>query len=399
MFIIEKSPEKDPLLTSHNKSRLAYLFNPAFDGVRGLAILLVILSHSYQSFFQSSLDRFWYRVSTAGWIGVDMFFVLSGFLITRILIQSRQTPLYFQTFYIRRALRIFPLYALFLCFFFGAIPFFPNLSSLFSIDRSHFFWHLLFLSNLYFSYLGFYPGHIVDISWSLSIEEQFYLFWPLLVWKSPLKNLRLVCFSLLSLSIGLIFFQVVSHTPLNSTYFFTLTRWHGILCGSALATIILDPVASKYFYSKIDLIFNLSCLLSILSFSQGIHTTSLLVQLLGFPSYAIFFTALLAKLNFNTKGLLLSFFNLKGLRYLGKYSYGLYLTHQPIIILIEKILPSYIRHSALSSVPLVGTLLFQSVSIFICLLCAYLIYHGFEVYFLNLKDISLAPKKLSKNTV
>jgi len=73
-------------------------FNPSFDGFRGIAILLVFLSHSYIASSESQLSRYWHWISITGWVGVDMFFVLSGFLITRILISSKSSQSYFKIF-------------------------------------------------------------------------------------------------------------------------------------------------------------------------------------------------------------------------------------------------------------------------------------------------------------
>lgn len=358
-------------------------FNTAFDGFRGLAILFVILSHSCIVQSESTLSRIWYLISAAGWIGVDMFFVLSGFLITRILINSRGSENFFKNFYIRRILRIFPLYYLFLLFFFVITPKFSTLDYLFSLDPSHLSWHLLFCSNLLFSKLGFYPGHIVDVSWSLSIEEQFYLFWPFFVWKLSLKQIRWTCVSLYFLSQALILGQYFSHSNLSSTYFFTLTRWDGILFGSGLAATILDQNLSFNIKKYFQPLLGFSLFISIISFSKGIHTTSPIIQSIGFPSFAIFFSLLLAQLN--SPGLLFKLFSIQPLRTLGKYSYGLYLFHKPTIIVLQKWFSPYLKSPILSHSPEFGMFLFQFISVLCSLLVAMVLFHTYENRFLKLK--------------
>ena len=142
-------------------------FYPALDGVRGIAALLVFLRH--------------FGGVTVGWIGVDVFFVLSGFLITSVLVQARDEPHRYRHFYIRRALRIFPVYYLALA---GAAV----VGVLTGVTRwpSQLLWWPAYVGNFLesvfftaqFAWIGtLWVGHF----WSLCVEEQFYLAWPLLI--------------------------------------------------------------------------------------------------------------------------------------------------------------------------------------------------------------------------
>jgi peptidoglycan/LPS O-acetylase OafA/YrhL len=144
---------------------------PQLDGVRACAILAVFLYHSPLHF-------------KGGWAGVDLFFVLSGFLITRILVSHREMPIkqYFGTFYVRRARRILPPY----------IALMVVASLLFGLS-----W-----VPSWYAYLGAmnFPRsgpHELSMLWSLAVEEQFYLFWPFVVLFVPLRRLRWVAVSLI----------------------------------------------------------------------------------------------------------------------------------------------------------------------------------------------------------
>jgi peptidoglycan/LPS O-acetylase OafA/YrhL len=166
---------------------------PALDGIRGAAILLVILFHC-RSVFNSpaELPYVLLRVMDLGWSGVDLFFVLSGFLITGVLLDSRESPTYFRTFYLRRALRIFPLYFAYLflvlvVFRFGWL--WAAGADLWKATNP--WWYVTYLLNWKsdHGYNDLYLGHF----WSLAIEEQFYCVWPLVVWLCPVKRLRWLC--------------------------------------------------------------------------------------------------------------------------------------------------------------------------------------------------------------
>src|SRR5437870_557283 len=154
----------------------------ALDGLRGIAILMVMLYHQTVMVGSTGIDRFVGFWTLSGWIGVDLFFVLSGFLITGILSDSKGATGYFRNFYARRVLRIFPLYYGVVAFSLLILPYIPHwkLENLARIKGDE-LWYWTYLSNFSIAAHAAFRHGILDVSWSLSIEEQFYLMWPLLV--------------------------------------------------------------------------------------------------------------------------------------------------------------------------------------------------------------------------
>ena len=160
---------------------------PELDGLRGLAILLVILCHYVGNAGHAPLGFWPHRflsAFTAGWSGVDLFFVLSGFLIGGILLNAREAPRYFRTFYMRRVFRILPIYYLWTLLFgatvVGAVVFSPGQFGVSARDLLRVPVQLLFLQNIFIGMPHFQWTWFV-VTWSLAIEEQFYLFAPPLI--------------------------------------------------------------------------------------------------------------------------------------------------------------------------------------------------------------------------
>ena len=153
---------------------------PQLDGLRALAVTFVMAFH-----FVPGIDTY----APLGSIGVRLFFVLSGFLITRILLASRewQTPYALKIFYARRALRIFPLFYLVL-----ALAALVNIGPV----RQTLGWHVTYLTNLYLFDRGSWHGSISHL-WSLAVEEQFYLVWPILVLTLPERRLPAIITAML----------------------------------------------------------------------------------------------------------------------------------------------------------------------------------------------------------
>ena len=156
---------------------------PVLDGVRGLAIVMVLLFHFVaQTTATNPFEEAVNGVLAYGLLGVDLFFVLSGFLITGILYDSRASPSYFRRFYMRRVLRIFPLYYGVLAVVFFVLPLVPALrGSEIAGLREQQAWAWLYGVNVYLAIQGGWVLSYIEHFWSLAVEEHFYLFWPLVV--------------------------------------------------------------------------------------------------------------------------------------------------------------------------------------------------------------------------
>jgi peptidoglycan/LPS O-acetylase OafA/YrhL len=177
---LEAAPEAAPPV---NFVRIGHV--PEFDGIRGIAIVLVLFNHFWNP---TGLHPIADSLSVVGWAGVDLFFVLSGFLITGILLDTCGEPRYFSNFYARRALRILPLYYLFLGFVFTAFPLAEGgdyFSTRFIQASGSPAWYLFFLTNFSETFGGHDVPPLIRPLWSLAIEEHFYLLFPLFVFWFP----------------------------------------------------------------------------------------------------------------------------------------------------------------------------------------------------------------------
>lgn len=216
--------------------------------MRGLAILAVMLLHAQMIWGDGAIT--WFRaVSEVGQHGVDLFFVLSGFLITGILNDSRESPHYFRNFYIRRVLRIFPLYYLFLVIAFYVQP---HLVHKPDVAEGHHAWFWLYGSNFLIARDGWFPTSPfnVNLTWSLAIEEQFYIVWPLIVFLFRGTALRRICVGII---IGSTLFRLggeLAHAGIVAVYNLTPSRLDTLAFGSWTALAIRDPGCWKLFWTR-----------------------------------------------------------------------------------------------------------------------------------------------------
>jgi peptidoglycan/LPS O-acetylase OafA/YrhL len=198
------------------------------DGLRGLAVLAVILYHA--SLFEppsAGAAAVLRAAARLGWAGVDLFFVLSGFLITRILADSRGALNYFRVFYARRFLRIFPLYyaSLFL------------LVLAFRVGAGESVWYWLYASNVKMTLDG-WPATPLSHFWSLAVEEQYYLVWPLVVSLLPRRALVVLCGGLVLLVPAARAAGYVLGAPDLGLYVLTPFRLDALAAGSLLALVV-----------------------------------------------------------------------------------------------------------------------------------------------------------------
>ena len=283
---------------------------PELDGVRGIAVLAVMAAH-----FEDPVSRFvplgWLsKVIDHGGAGVDLFFVLSGFLITGILVSTKESTNYFRTFYARRAVRIFPLYFLIVgLFFLVFVPFAQHHGKDIWIKPHEQLWYWVFLANWRHA-LGYNDGAQLAHFWSLAIEEQFYLVWAAVIW---LANRRWIKILSVAMPIAVIAFRTVAAAHgvgADFLYFSTVSRLDTLGLGALLA--VSRPV--REFFGRYGLsILGLAVVASMITLPLALSFT---VNALG--------AAALVGVACSRPVPVL---RMAWLRTFGKYSYGLYVIH------------------------------------------------------------------------
>lgn len=254
----------------------------------------------------------WDRLSLLAVSGVGLFFVLSGFLITRILLGTVSSPNYFRNFYIRRALRIWPLYYLIL-----GIAF---LTPIFSFSHGLPAWRfVLYIQNFW---LMDKAPPILGTTWSLAIEEQFYLAWPLIIWfcRTP-RRVGLIAVILIAITPAI---RVLYHLHGVDPYALTFGRLDGLATGAALATLTM------LYNSNLRLKLIAICLTISISLLPLLHFT-LLRKAFKDTSLNLFFACLLAFAIYWSGSHATRVLRSAALRFFGKISYCAYLVHLALI--------------------------------------------------------------------
>ena len=304
---------------------------PFLDGVRALAALMVMTFHFVGRHGEPAIVR---QVAVIGQTGVELFFVLSGFLITRILLAAKGAPHFFATFYARRALRIFPLYYGFLLFFFFVQP------HIFTTEVSPSgtqIWAWLYLQNVPMTFSNAPvggPGHF----WSLAVEEHFYFVWPLAI---AYLTRRQTWFFLAGVLVAPVLFRFLFLENGIPVFYFTLTRLDSLGYGALLALISTSDfsivVLTRWFRAAL---IGLTILL-IPSFAvlSGSHYEWLQVVKLSLIP-ALYFAFLGFCIFDPLSSRLTRMLSVAPLRWIGSISYGLYVFHILCFITVYKLAPS-----------------------------------------------------------
>lgn len=320
---------------------------PSIDGLRGIAILLVAWYHAPflfrdatgfpQEMFQGTFQRIFWGMSIAGWVGVDLFFVVSGFLISSILLRSREAGGSLQVFWYRRGLRILPLAILYLSILQLNTAFHDPLGILNSFDG----WlaYLFYFGNIHIALNGWQPV-VVMILWSLAVEEQFYIFWPILVHYLTRRKLLFLSLMIIALSpLARSFVSSVYGYP--AVYVFTLCRLDALASGAVLALLFsnqsskIQTIISCRRLAPLALVVLLSTF--IIPFSPSFpQTRPGMFTLFGYTWIAIALAILVgASIGSEARGR--SLLSNGALMFMGKRCYGFYLWHALVAAVIRKL--------------------------------------------------------------
>jgi peptidoglycan/LPS O-acetylase OafA/YrhL len=357
----------------------------ALDGVRGLAIFLVLAYHVTLGMTGESLAaKLFAKAASAGWCGVDLFFVLSGFLITGILLDARESPRRFRNFYARRALRIFPLYYGTLLLTFGALPWITRWVGGFEGVEDAGVWLWLYGTNIFVGLRGsWFP---LSHFWSLAVEEHFYLFWPAIVFWCDRRTVLRICGAMVVLALGARVW-LVSHNAVLAAYCLTVCRMDALAIGSVLALAARSPRGLEALVPLAVRIFLLSAvgLLAVIGWRMGFAFHDAAVQTMGYLLLDVLFAALLVLvLTAPASGPLAVAMSFPPLRSLGRYSYGIYV-YNSIFILIAEGLSLASRLNSWSGSVVLGRLLFVAISVATTLATAWVSWHVYEKQFLKWK--------------
>ena len=300
-----------------------------------------------------------------GWMGVDLFFVLSGFLITGILVDTKNERGYYRTFIMRRVLRIFPIYYAVLIVFSFIAPFFKPTS--WFTEYQVYFWtytcNYLFLKHGFFWPLGHF--------WSLAIEEQFYLLWPIVIYFLKPKQVALLSLSLIILSVCL---RLTIENKYLS-YGLPIAHLDGLSIGAIISIFYRSHKEIFFKYSREILI--TSSIVFLIFLCYGVFkNTNLNENPLSITIASAFFgSVLIGGMSMNKIAKILSF---DFLVFFGKYSYGMYIFNSIFFhfsnLVFARNLPVYQRLLTYFGVFL------------LTIIASYLSYNLLEIKFIRLKE-------------
>jgi peptidoglycan/LPS O-acetylase OafA/YrhL len=323
---------------------------------------------------------------------VQLFFVLSGYLITGILLRALGSATFFRTVYLRRRLRIFPLYFAFLAVAFWIVPLVIGDPEWTAVARRNQWWYWTYTANWVIPFGHGVPG--LSHFWSLSVEEQFYLLWPLIVFALPRRALIGAGTAVLLLTPLVRYGLHAGGLPAQAQYEFTVARWDALAAGALLAVLLQGEGGRQWLRRWIPrlAIVSLAALLAFVGLAHGFHSDDLRVSVAGQSVVAI----LSAVLIYYSTAVMPGTAALRGamaapwLRFLGRYSYAIYVFHFPIHLVAARYLAQTVN-GADTGWRVVRLGLYTGGIAALSIVAALISWRLLEKPFLDLKD-RLAPR-------
>jgi len=357
---------------------------PALDGLRGIAILLVLLRHFWLPVDNAGpFDRCLSVASLGGYVGVDLFFVLSGFLITGVLLDAKRAarPHAYRTFYVRRALRILPLY-------YGVVAALILRHPSGGLHQVQ-WWYWLHLTNVGDALVRpwYGPGHL----WSLAIEEQFYLVWPFVVLGLSERRLLQVCAACAVIALACRAAMVGAGLDDRLIYVMPFTRMDTLVAGGALAVLARGPrgLAAYMPHAKrwgpvAALIF-----VGLFAMQQGLGRWDPAFRTIGYSAAVVLFASTLV---LTVAGPLERPLSHPVLRFFGVYSYGIYVLHEILFGHMQPLMIIATRVPRVFGSAIGGDLFFFASATSLSVAAAFVSWHCYEKPFLALKRfVPVAP--------
>jgi peptidoglycan/LPS O-acetylase OafA/YrhL len=304
------------------------------DGLRGIAILMVLFFH----YTPASGPLFpLAHIFQAGWSGVDLFFVLSGYLITGILLDTVAKPHYYRNFIVRRSLRIFPLYYACLVLY-CVLTFLPS-----PIRWKDFLgpggaaWYLPYLGNVKAFLQNAWPGAaVLTPLWSLQVEEQYYFSFPLVVWAANRKTLARILAASIVASLALrIALTLTMPNNKMGTYLLMPSRMDALAMGGLLAIARRESphLLKSRWIPRLTGIAVLAFLVICIFFSEAPWSGPM--RTIGYTAIDLAFTGVVAMMLTGRPAWFVAFCRRRFLVWLGVISYGLYLLHIPALMVAD----------------------------------------------------------------
>ncbi len=389
------------MTTANNEAHMRF---PELDGIRGLAIVGVLFSHGagLSGLFQDpSLTSKLFRYCMVPlWGGVDLFFALSGFLITGILLKTRSRQNYFSSFYARRMLRIFPIYYFVLTA--------TLICSHYSSAMAHQLPPTCSWKLAYFLYLQNWPlfwngqklmSGIWAVYWSLAVEEQFYFVWPLLVYLvSPKMIVRV---SVIGVVVALPLRIMMSQHYFGGSFGLaqiTSSRVDGLLLGALCALYMhrnKRPVPMSYIIAAISIGTMIVVFIAVFHHSELVSTSTWILTV-GITGFALLSGALVAVSQHHIP-FMQRILTYPPLRIMGKYSYGIYVYHLLVFIPLSGLIARHAR--VFENLNFVERFLLFLLEVGTILVIAKVSFDYFENAFLRLKRFFTPGQEVSATSL